>query len=41
MAGFDSTRVRPNSELFWGETMYLILAQFEPQRYEDIPGEWL
>jgi hypothetical protein len=39
MAGFDSKRVRPNTELFRGEAVYLILAQFEPERYEDIPDE--
>jgi hypothetical protein len=39
MAGFDSKRVRPNTELFQGEVVYLILAQFEPERYEDILDE--
>ena len=41
MAGFDSKKVRPNLELFWGEAVYLILAQFESERYEDMPDEWL
>jgi hypothetical protein len=39
MAGFDSKRVRPNLEFFWGEAVYLMLGQFEPEQYEDIPGE--
>jgi hypothetical protein len=39
MAGFDSKRVRSNTELFQGEVVYLILAQFEPERYEDILDE--
>jgi hypothetical protein len=39
MAGFDSNRVRPNSELFWGEAVYLILGQFEQEQYGDIPSE--